>query len=160
LTTAVDTNIFLDILLADRRFVDRSRENLIRAGEEGRLIICEVVMAELSSVFFRRGRGESDILSFLSDIGVELVPSSVESLFRAAEAWNLYISRRGRNIICPECGRSFDVRCPDCGRIVVWRQHIVTDFLIGAHALLHADRLLTRDRGYYGSYFPELQVMY
>ncbi len=105
-------------------------------------------------------RGEGDILSFLSDIGVELVPSSVESLFRAAEAWNLYISRRGRNIICPECGRSFDVRCPDCGRMVVWRQHIVTDFLIGAHALLHADRLLTRDRGYYGSYFPELQVMY
>lgn len=55
MTTAVDTNVFLDILLADRRFVDRSRENLIRAGEEGRLIICEVVMVELSSVFFRGG---------------------------------------------------------------------------------------------------------
>ncbi|MBA7597289.1 hypothetical protein ES703_04291 [subsurface metagenome] len=39
------------------------------------------------------------------------------------------------------------------------RIRIITDFLIGAHAQLKADRFITRDRGFHKSYFPELNFL-
>lgn len=37
------------------------------------------------------------------------------------------------------------------------RERILPDFLVGAHAVLSTDAFLTRDRRFYGTYFPELR---
>ena len=37
------------------------------------------------------------------------------------------------------------------------RERIMTDFLIGAHAVATADVFLKRNRGFFATYFPELK---
>jgi predicted nucleic acid-binding protein len=39
------------------------------------------------------------------------------------------------------------------------RSRVVADFLIGAHAVVRADRLVTRDRGFFRSYFSDLEIL-
>jgi hypothetical protein len=151
---AIDTNILLDILIPDEAHSLSSKQLLDQCLEKGQLVICEVVYAELSSQF----SPEMELRDFLLDTGIRLVPSSREALYSAGERWRKYARKRARKIQCPSCGQRISIPCPKCHRIVELRDRILADFIIGAHALLQAELLLTRDRGFYHTYFKELRI--
>ena len=152
--TAVDTNILLDVLIPDAPHGEESERAVAQAAGTGALLISEPVYAELAAHF----TAQEPLDRFLTDTGIRLEPSGANALYRAGRTWSEYLRRRPATLACPQCSAAQDVRCEQCGASIQPRQHVVADFLIGAHALAHADRLLTRDRGYYATYFADLAL--
>jgi predicted nucleic acid-binding protein len=152
--SALDTNLLLDILLPDPSHVEPSKRLLDHARMRSALVISEVVYAELSAHFPSKG----DLDRFLREVSITLTPSTPEALYEAAQAWRRYLRRRPQGLQCPQCGSAQVIRCGRCGRRIPSRQHILSDFLIGGHALALAQTLLTRDRSYYRTYFPRLRL--
>jgi predicted nucleic acid-binding protein len=128
---AVDTNVFLDVLRPNPAFVTSSLELLKRSAGEGALTICSVVWAELAANFARR----DELEAFLRSVPASLEPFTPKALHRAGQAWVAYRKAGGK------------------------MERILPDFMIGAHAGSQAAKLLSRDRGFYRSYFPELEVI-
>ena len=98
---------------------------------EGRLVACEVVLAEMAAFF----PGETEAVSFLHDLGIEF-----DSVGTRAALLTGKIFRSYRNAGGP-------------------REHLIPDFLIGAHSLIQSDQLAATDKGYLRRYFPKLKVI-
>jgi hypothetical protein len=152
--TAIDTNIFLDILLPDAEHASRSRELIDKYHAAGQLIISETVFAELASQF----SSEKILKEFLADTSIKLLHANEKALSLAGERWRVYSKTRKDKLQCPSCGKKTSCHCPECGESISFRQRIISDFLIGAHALIHAEVFLTRDRGFYKTYFKDLRM--
>jgi len=129
--TAVDTNILLDIFGADPKFGRASAEALRRCLAEGAMVACEAVWVEAATAFDKQG----PFIQAMETLGIGYVPVTQVAALRAAVAWRHYRDNGGK------------------------RTRVAADFLIGAQAVSECDRLLTRDRGFYRSYFKGLNVL-
>jgi predicted nucleic acid-binding protein len=154
--TAVDTNIILDVLIPGEPFSESSRELLDRHLSKGKLILCEIVVAELAARF----PSEEELASFLGDTRMTLVHSNEESLYLAGSRWAEYARKNAKGrFTCGKCGHTLEPACPECKAVLTRRLHVLADCLIGAHALVQADCILSRDLGVYNTYFRDLKVV-
>jgi predicted nucleic acid-binding protein len=128
--TALDSSVILDVLTDDKTWADASQKSLKQAMSEGSLVIGECVMAEITPAL-----DSSELAVFLLDWGIQFFPTSQTAAILAGEMYRTYLNRKGQT------------------------KRVLPDFLIGAHALHHSDRLLARDRGYYRDYFSDLVLI-
>ncbi len=130
--TSVDTNVLVDVLEADPTFGEVSRAALKRCLREGSIVACDVVWAEVATIYAGAGK---PLLAALDSIDLGYSPMDKSATLVAARQWHRF--RRGGG----------------------GRDRIVADFLIGGHAQEQCDRLLTRDRGFYRKCFKGLKLL-
>lgn len=155
MTIAIDTNILLDILLPDPDFKNNSLKLLKKYTKRNKLIVSGIVYGELSLQFNNKERLDK----FLLDTNITLVNMSRKGYWISAQAWKEYLKVRDRGFQCSKCGKKEVVKCGECNRIITARQFILSDFLIGGHAITEAGKLMTRDRGFYRNYFHKLDIV-
>ncbi len=151
----VDTNPLVYIYNADPDFGKDYAILLGNLSEKNNLVIPKIVYGELSLIF----HDVSELDTFLNDTGIIISEIKQSSYLVAAERWAIYSKRR--IVICNKCGWKLDpLKCGKCGTTIKYRQHILTDFLIGAFAIENKNRkIVTHDFGYYSAYFPELNII-
>ncbi len=120
----VDSNILLDVMTEDARWLAWSADAIERAAERYRLVINPVIYAEVS---IRYSRIE-DLNAALPRTMFEREAIPYEAAFLAGKCFLTY-RRRGGTRLSP-----------------------LPDFFIGAHAAVAGYRLMTRDATRYRSY--------
>ncbi len=131
---ALDSSVLVD-LLADGPQADAAEACLRQCLSAGPVVISEVALAEVCSAL----RDGSEALAVLEEMSIRFSPLEAKSALRAGE-----MQRRHRQ-------RS--------GGTAAHRARAVPDFLIGAHALLQCNGLITRDDAFYREYFKGLKLI-
>jgi predicted nucleic acid-binding protein len=128
---AVDSSVLVDVLAGDPHFADVSLASLGEALAAGDVVVCDAVVAEIHTLL----AGAESTMEGLASLGIRYLPTSEPAAVRAGHMQRRFRDRGGR------------------------RERVVADFLIGAHALLQCEALVTRDAGFFRDYFKGLKVI-
>jgi predicted nucleic acid-binding protein len=137
MTTAIDSNVIVALWNEDETQNLTAKKALGESQMQGRLVICAAVYAELMAA---PERSETFVDHFCEEAGIVVEWELEEKVWReAGKAFQGYAARRRK-----QKGAE--------------AQRILTDFVIGAHALVNGYRLLTLDAGIYQASFPRLAI--
>ncbi len=133
---AVDSSVLVDFI-GDGPGAAAAEEALRAALMDGPVVACAVVISEVVA-----GLGHGDIvMETLDEVGIVYSPLELRSAVRAGEMQRRYKERLRR------------------GTGAAPTQRTVPDFLIGSHALLQCQGLITRDAAFFRDYFKGLKVI-
>jgi predicted nucleic acid-binding protein len=127
----VDSNVLLDLMTEDARWLGRSTTAIEQAADRYRLVINPIIYAEVSVRYSRIEDLEEALPKSMLDR--ETLP--YEAAFLAGKVYLAYRRRGGR------------------------KPSPLPDFFIGAHAAVNGYKLMTRDAARYRTYFPKLSLI-
>jgi predicted nucleic acid-binding protein len=129
-TIAIDSSVLID-LLANGPQADAAEACLRQSLSNGPVVICDIALAEVCSAL----HDGAEALTALEEMSIRFSPIESKSALRAGEMQRRYRQRGGA------------------------QPRAVPDFLVGAHALLQCDGLITRDDAFYKQYFKGLKLI-
>ena len=128
---AIDSSVIVDLIGGRSEASEAAAATLRQALHAGPVVLCDVALAEVCSSL----KGGSQIMDAFDQIGIAYSAMEPKSALRAGEMQRRYRQRGGN------------------------RSRTVADFLIGAHAMMQCNALITRDAGFYRDYFKGLKVI-
>lgn len=132
---AIDSSVLID-LLADGPHADAAEACLRQCLSAGPVVVCDIALAEICGAL----HDGAEAMAVLEDMSIRFSPLEAKSALRAGEMQRRY---RQRN----------DGLLQDSTR------RAAPDFLIGAHALLQCNGLITRDDRFFRDYFKGLKLI-
>jgi predicted nucleic acid-binding protein len=131
-TVLVDSSVLLDVATDNGQWSDWSGRQLWQARETNDIAINAMIYAEVSSAFSAIERVDQ----FLTDVDVRREDVPWAAAYVAGQMFKAYRKAGGARL------------AP------------LPDFFIAAHAALCGYQLLSRDTGFFRSYFPALKLIH
>ncbi|MFG6449272.1 type II toxin-antitoxin system VapC family toxin [Roseateles sp. BYS180W] len=127
---AIDSSVLVDLLSGSAR-ADMAEAALREALTRGPVVVCDVVVAEVCAAL----HGGDEAMQVLEDMGIRYSPLEQKAAVRAGEMQRRHRSRQAAD------------------------RRASPDFLVGAHALLQCNGLITADESFFKTYFKGLKLI-
>ena len=128
---AIDSSVLIDVLIGAERYADASEACVAEALAADDVVVSDAVVAEVQAMLDT----SVSLMDTLATLGIRHLPGSEQAAMRAGHMNRRFRARGGK------------------------RERVVADFLIGAHALLQCNGLITRDDGFFREYFKGLKLI-